>query len=188
MGSGLLQPLTVIGLPLDQINFLVCQLTALFLGFYFRKNWSPQKISVVHRHALEMAVGFLLTFFCFGYQVIHVVLMGWLCYALILHAPRDKFHVLVFIFGMGYLCIMHIYRQYYDYGGYSLDITGPLMILTQKVTSIAFAMHDGMQKKRPGLESRSEDNENKNDSHGPGVLQLPLQFPQRHGWTHCVLQ
>lgn len=151
MGSGLLQPLTVIGLPLDQINFLVCQLTALFLGFYFRKNWSPQKISVVHRHALEMAVGFLLTFFCFGYQVIHVVLMGWLCYALILHAPRDKFHVLVFIFGMGYLCIMHIYRQYYDYGGYSLDITGPLMILTQKVTSIAFAMHDGMQKKDQDL-------------------------------------
>lgn len=74
------------------------------------------------------ALHFLLV--CFS-QVIHVVLMGWLCYALILHAPRDKFHVLVFIFGMGYLCIMHIYRQYYDYGGYSLDITGFVLCLLQ---------------------------------------------------------
>ncbi|XP_061178274.1 lysophospholipid acyltransferase 2-like [Saccostrea echinata] len=151
VGSRLLQPLTVIGLPLDQINFLVCQISALFLGYYFRKNWSPKQISLVNRHALELVVGFILTAFCFGYQVIHVVLMGWLCYALILHAPRDKFHVLVFISGMGYLCIMHMYRQYYDYEGYSLDITGPLMILTQKVTSIAFPLHDGTQKKDEDL-------------------------------------
>ncbi|XP_048780362.2 lysophospholipid acyltransferase 2-like [Ostrea edulis] len=153
MGSGLLQPLTVIGLPLDQINFLVCQLLALFLGYYFRTIWSPKQIDVVYRHALELVMGFILTFFCFGYQVIHVVLMGWLCYALFLHAPRDKFHGMVFIFSMGYLCVMHLYRQYYDYGGYSLDITGPLMILVQKVTSIAFAVHDGTQKKDEDLNS-----------------------------------
>lgn len=68
-----------------------------------------------------ISVSICLIFFS---QVVHVALMGWLCYALILHAPRDKFHVLVFVFSMGYLCIMHLYRQYYDYGGYSLDITG----------------------------------------------------------------
>jgi len=30
----------------------------------------------------------------------------------------------VFAWAMGYLCFGHIYRLYYDYGGYTLDITG----------------------------------------------------------------
>lgn len=43
-----------------------------------------------------------------------------------------------------YLSCIHFHRQYYDYGSYSLDITGPLMVITQKVTSIAFSIHDGL--------------------------------------------
>ncbi|XP_021379722.1 lysophospholipid acyltransferase 1-like isoform X2 [Mizuhopecten yessoensis] len=39
---------------------------------------------------------------------------------------------------------MHSYRLYYDYGGFSLDVTGPMMLMTQKVTSVAFSLHDGM--------------------------------------------
>lgn len=42
-----------------------------------------------------------------------------------------------------YLSMIHVYRIYYDYGSYSLDITGPLMIITQKVTLLAFSIHDG---------------------------------------------
>ncbi|CAD5114738.1 DgyrCDS3779 [Dimorphilus gyrociliatus] len=34
--------------------------------------------------------------------------------------------------------------MYYDYGAYTLDITGPLMICTQKVTSLAFSAYDGV--------------------------------------------
>jgi len=30
----------------------------------------------------------------------------------------------VFAWAMGYLCCGHIYRLVYDYGGYTLDITG----------------------------------------------------------------
>lgn len=44
---------------------------------------------------------------------------------------------------MFYLSCIHLHRQYYDYGSYTLDITGPLMIITQKVTSLAFSIHDG---------------------------------------------
>ncbi|KAJ8893811.1 hypothetical protein PR048_006412 [Dryococelus australis] len=43
-----------------------------------------------------------------------------------------------------YLSCIHIYRQIYDYGSYTLDITGPLMVITQKVTSLAFSLHDGL--------------------------------------------
>ena len=35
---------------------------------------------------------------------------------------------LVVVFAMGYLCVCHIYRMYYDYGGYTLDITGSALV------------------------------------------------------------
>lgn len=47
------------------------------------------------------------------------------------------------VVALAYLSCIHLHRQYYDYGSYSLDITGPLMIITQKVTSLAFSIHDG---------------------------------------------
>jgi len=34
----------------------------------------------------------------------------------------------VFVWAMGYLCFGHIYRMYYDYGGYTLDITGSVSV------------------------------------------------------------
>lgn len=43
-----------------------------------------------------------------------------------------------------YMSKLHLTRLYYDYGGYVLDITGPIMIAVQKVTSLAFSLHDGM--------------------------------------------
>ena len=80
------------------------------------------------------------------------------------------------MFAMGYMSAIHIYRQIYDYGNYTLDITGlvmsfiflllpvmnlfiiiyinrPLMISTQKLTALAFAFHDGSKRE----EDLSED-------------------------------
>nr|CAI5866034.1 unnamed protein product [Callosobruchus analis] len=45
-----------------------------------------------------------------------------------------------------YLSCLHLHRQIYDYGSYGLDITGPLMVITQKATSLAFSLHDGLTK------------------------------------------
>lgn len=44
---------------------------------------------------------------------------------------------------MTYLLTIHLMRQIYDNGSDCLDITGPLMIITQKVTSLAYSIHDG---------------------------------------------
>jgi len=35
-----------------------------------------------------------------------------------------KMQLLVFVASLGYLCVGHVYRLIYDYGGYTLDITG----------------------------------------------------------------
>lgn len=51
---------------------------------------------------------------------------------------------IVMVVALAYLSCIHIHRQYNDYGSYTIDITGPLMIITQKVTSLAFSLHDGL--------------------------------------------
>lgn len=50
---------------------------------------------------------------------------------------------LVMIVSLSYLSLIHLHRAYFDYGSYTLDITGPLMVITQKVTLLTFSIHDG---------------------------------------------
>ncbi len=47
------------------------------------------------------------------------------------------------VWAMGCMSAAHLYRMMTDYGGWSLDFTGPLMIIVQKVTLVAYALHDG---------------------------------------------
>jgi lysophospholipid acyltransferase 1/2 len=51
---------------------------------------------------------------------------------------------------MGYLIFIHWYR-WYILTKYSIDVTGPMMVLTQKVTTMAFSLHDGKIKKAEEL-------------------------------------
>jgi lysophospholipid acyltransferase 1/2 len=80
-GSALLAPLSVkTGMPLDQLNFVFCQLIALALSYPFRVFLHPSKVSPVLRHVIEMGVGLGLAYFCFGYQVIHLLLLSTVSY------------------------------------------------------------------------------------------------------------
>ena len=58
-----------------------------------------------------------------------------------------KAHVLVFVFMMGYMSLCHVYRIWVDYMGWSLDFTGPQMLLTIKLTSLAYNLFDGTHNK-----------------------------------------
>jgi lysophospholipid acyltransferase 1/2 len=70
---------------------------------------------------------------------------------------------------MGYLSKLHLYRQIYDYGGYTLDITGPIMIGTQKVTSLGFNLFDGKARKQEDL---SEDQKRYAVKKNPSILEF----------------
>jgi hypothetical protein len=50
-----------------------------------------------------------------------------------LRALDGSRHLLIFGFMLLYLFTMHLFRMYHDYMGWTLDITGPLMLLTIKV-------------------------------------------------------
>ena len=56
-------------------------------------------------------------------QVIHLFIQATLCY-LVMHLLPSHSHGICFVVSMGYLAVMHLYRLIYDYGGYTLDITG----------------------------------------------------------------
>ena len=46
----------------------------------------------------------------------------------------------VFAWAMGYLCFGHIYRLCYDYGGYTLDITGSVKLFCTIYTLLIYTL------------------------------------------------
>ncbi|XP_007969733.2 lysophospholipid acyltransferase 2 isoform X3 [Chlorocebus sabaeus] len=63
-----------------------------------------------------------------------------------------------FVFALGYLTVCQVTRVYiFDYGQYSADFSGPMMIITQKITSLACEIHDGMFRKDEELTSSQRD-------------------------------
>ncbi len=55
----------------------------------------------------------------------------------------------VFIFAMAYLSVSHFFRMHFNFMGHTADFTGPLMVITMKLTSFAFQIYDGRNGYRP---------------------------------------
>ncbi|XP_032505408.1 lysophospholipid acyltransferase 1 isoform X2 [Phocoena sinus] len=156
-GSTCLHPLSeLLGIPLDQVNFVACQLFALFAAFWFRSYLSPGKTSPDVRHAFATILGIYFVIFCFGWYSVHLFVLVLMCYGIMVTASTSDIHRYSFFVAMGYLTICHISRIYiFHYGILTTDFSGPLMIVTQKITTLAFQVHDG-EKNSPPFGSKSE--------------------------------
>ncbi|XP_066572321.1 lysophospholipid acyltransferase 2 [Amia ocellicauda] len=152
-GSTLLQPVSdIISLPIDQVNFVVCQLFALLTAFWFRLYLHPSKTSTFVRHVVATLLGFYLALFCFGWYALHFLIQSGITYSIMIFSGVENMHKYCFVAALGYLSFCQITRVYvFDYGLYSADFTGPMMIITQKITSLAFEIHDGMARKEEQL-------------------------------------
>ncbi|XP_078395424.1 lysophospholipid acyltransferase 1 isoform X3 [Cetorhinus maximus] len=116
-GSRLLHPLSVLfNVPLDQVNFAVCQSFALFAAFWFRLYLSPSRAGAIVRHVVITMIGIYFAIFCFGWYSLHIFIEVSLCYCIMITASVSNIH-------------------------------SPLMIVTQKITSLAFQIHDGLGRK-----------------------------------------
>ncbi|XP_026149360.1 lysophospholipid acyltransferase 1 [Mastacembelus armatus] len=148
-GSKWLLPVSdFMGLPLDQVNFLACQLFALGAAFWFRLYLSPNHTSPLVRHAVATLVGFFFLIFCFGWYSAHILTVVAANYLIIIKANINNVHQYSMLTAMGYLTVCHVSRAFiFNYGILSTDFSGPLMIVTQKITTLAFQLHDGMCKK-----------------------------------------
>ncbi|XP_012225902.1 lysophospholipid acyltransferase 6 [Linepithema humile] len=140
-----------VGLPIDQVNFVLTQFTALILAGLLRSSLSPIAASPAARHVYGLTIGLALGYFCFGRQAIHLAGLPALCYIAIRTQNPHNMQRVVLAVALIYLSCIHFHRQIYDYGSYTLDITGPLMVITQKVTSLAYNIHDGLTRREEEL-------------------------------------
>uniref|UniRef100_A0A3Q2XVS6 Membrane bound O-acyltransferase domain containing 1 n=1 Tax=Hippocampus comes TaxID=109280 RepID=A0A3Q2XVS6_HIPCM len=126
------------GFPLALVNFLACQLFALSSAFWFRLYLSRQHSSPLARHAVATLLGVTLIIFCFGWygmRILHTTLT---------HLNCKEVQMYSMVVAMGYLIVCHVSRVFiFKYGILSTDFSGPLMVVTQKITSLAFQLHDG---------------------------------------------
>uniref|UniRef100_A0A673MP97 Membrane bound O-acyltransferase domain containing 2a n=1 Tax=Sinocyclocheilus rhinocerous TaxID=307959 RepID=A0A673MP97_9TELE len=143
-GSNLLQPISEItNLPLDQVNFVVCQLCALLTAVWFRLYLHPSKTSPFVRHVVATLLGIYFALFCFGWYALHFLLQSGITYGIMILTGVEHMHKYCLVVALGYLSFCQITRVYvFDYGMYSADFTGPMMVITQKITSVAFEIHD----------------------------------------------
>uniref|UniRef100_A0A3B4F753 Lysophospholipid acyltransferase 2-like n=1 Tax=Pundamilia nyererei TaxID=303518 RepID=A0A3B4F753_9CICH len=144
-GSSLLQPLSELtDLPLDQVNFVACQLCALISAFWFRLFLHPSKTSPIIRHVVATLLGLYFAMFCFGWYALHFLVQSGLTYGIMILTGVEHMHKYCLVVALTYLSLCQITRVYvFDYGMYTADFTGPMMVITQKITSLAFEIHDG---------------------------------------------
>ncbi|KAL2712656.1 lysophospholipid acyltransferase 6 [Vespula squamosa] len=133
------------------VNFVITQFIALMLAGLFRSSLSHKVVTPAIRHYFGLTIGLALGYFCFGRQAVHLVGLSLFCYAAMRIQNPICMHRSVLIVALAYLSTIHVHRQLYGYGMYTLDITGPLMVITQKVTSLAYSLHDGLARSKEEL-------------------------------------
>ncbi|RCN35771.1 MBOAT family protein [Ancylostoma caninum] len=150
-GATFLQPIAKhYGVQVDKINFVLCMFSSLFLAYVYKRFMAPGAVSRQMRVLFPPLIGISFCFFCFGRASKHLLANCLLNYAIMYFAPPKHVHRLVFAFCMCYLLFIHFYR-WLILTSYYLDITGPMMVAVQKITTVAFSLHDGRVKKKEEL-------------------------------------
>ncbi|XP_064382585.1 lysophospholipid acyltransferase 6-like [Halichondria panicea] len=134
----------IVGYPVDQVRYVILLFVSYPLAYVFRYALHPSHTSLITRHIFSLSFGLLYGFLCFTHsQMIVLFAIIGVCYAMLQYLPATVVQRYTMVWAMGSMSAAHIYRMMTDYGGWSLDFTGPLMIIVQKVTLVAFALHDG---------------------------------------------
>ncbi|KAF8627569.1 hypothetical protein AX15_004361 [Amanita polypyramis BW_CC] len=138
----LFEPLAgALGASVDQIKLIFCLLVAYPLGSVFIRVPSS-KPALRHLFSIVIAVFFFSTLRLYGafFQLLGSI-MG--TYFIAKYDRSARMPWVVFAFVMGHLTINHIIRAIYGFGYETMDITGPQMVLTMKLTTFAWNVWDG---------------------------------------------
>jgi lysophospholipid acyltransferase 1/2 len=93
-GSTLLLPIAeFFSLQIDQFNFITTQAVGVLAGLYYRTYLGPCKQNIARRLWYNAVLGIVFGFFCFGHQMLHLVLESIMCYLLLLYCPRKYVHL-----------------------------------------------------------------------------------------------
>ncbi|KAG8571542.1 hypothetical protein GDO81_011690 [Engystomops pustulosus] len=92
-GSTVLQPISdFLHMPLEQVNFVTCQLLALVIAVWFRTYLNPRKAHTFIRHGIATIIGVYLAVFCFGWYSLHIFSLILLSYCVMIYASTEKVH------------------------------------------------------------------------------------------------
>ncbi|POM61381.1 Lysophospholipid acyltransferase, partial [Phytophthora palmivora] len=135
---------TSLGLGSDQLCYVLCLFAAYPLAVVYKLLPAASL-----KHLFDVILGVSMAQFVLGSGWVHSFLSSLITYLLVKFGPSKYTPGLVFLFNMLYMSASHIYRLYVDYMGWTLDFTGPQMLLVIKLTS--FAYNFGPSKYTPGL-------------------------------------
>ncbi|MCI4374348.1 hypothetical protein PGIGA_G00005220 [Pangasianodon gigas] len=114
-----------LGVPLDQVNFIMCQMFGLAAAFWFRLCLSPQRVGPAVRHAVASFLGSFFVIFCFGWYSLHVFVLTFICYIILHRASVRTVHWYTMIAAMGYLTVCQVSRVFiFNYGILATDFSG----------------------------------------------------------------
>lgn len=138
--EGFFQPLSeLLGTPVDQIILVFCFIISVPLGwiqFYLIRG-------AMVRHIYSIACGLSLGLIQFGPKgLFHFAFTSLSVYIMLLVLPRKKVAFPVLAFLTIYLSTMHIYRMATDWMGWKMDATGVQMLMTCKLSLLAYAYQD----------------------------------------------
>ena len=90
------------------------------------------------RHIYNILLGILIQIYLYGFEFIHVIVMTVMAYAIMMGLPRHRQAWYVMYWVLGSLSFQHLYGMYYFFGVFRMDVTSYTMLLTCKLSSLAF--------------------------------------------------
>ena len=127
-GSRLLEPIaTSCGIQVDKLNYVAAGFSCILIGTFYRTTLHPSRVTTLARKLFTFIIGVSVLYFCFGNDVKHMFAQTAISYLLLLYCPVKSVPRFTLYFCLGYQSILHAIRMYYDYEGYTLDITGKFL-------------------------------------------------------------
>ncbi|KAH7484303.1 hypothetical protein KRP22_005476 [Phytophthora ramorum] len=128
-----------LGLGSDQLRYVLCLFAAYPLAVVYKLLPGGSL-----KHLMDVVTGVCMAQFVLGSGWVHSFVSALVTYVLVKFGPSKHAPGMVFLFNMLYMSASHIYRLYVDYMGWTLDFTGPQMLLVIKLTSFAYNYYDGV--------------------------------------------
>lgn len=145
------------GFSMDVVNTLVCVLLAYPLGILF--TMIPTSMSSL-RHAVCGSVGLAMCVLCFRIETMHLVIQMLITYFIINSSLPGKQNWALW-YCVAHLSLSNLYHRIYHFEDYSLNVNGPLMIMTQKLSQLAFSVYDGSRTKEEKMKQFKTDKDGK---------------------------
>lgn len=127
------------GKPNDHIRLLVCMVLQTPIGIIMHLFIKDP----TYRHLFNIVVGINLQVYMYRHEVVHIFLMAYLSYAIMIFTPRRDQHKYCTTFLIIYMLFQHLNSMITDYGGYHMEVTAHTMLEMTKIWGLTWALRDG---------------------------------------------